>query len=220
MAEILTLKAEARTKSSKGAVRSLRLAGRVPAVIYGDKKSPELISIDYKTVSTLYQKGAFTSQAMNVEIDGKTERVIPRDVQREVVRDFIIHVDFLRLGKNATLHVDVPVHFSNQEASPGLKAGGVLNIVRHEVEMICPADAIPEALEVDLTGFDLGDSIHISAVKLAPGVRPAISDRDFTIATIAAPAAVVSANAETGEEAAAEAEGGDAGEAEEKTEEK
>lgn len=195
MAETLTLMAEARTKSSKGAVRSLRLAGRVPAVIYGDKKTPELISIDTKIVTALYNKGTFMSHTLDIDIDGKKERVIPRDVQREVVRDFIIHIDFLRLGKNSTIHVDVPVHFINQEASPGLKAGGVLNIVRHEVEIICPADAIPESLEVDLTGVDLGDSVHISVVKFATGVRPAISDRDFTIATIATPAAVVSAGA-------------------------
>jgi large subunit ribosomal protein L25 len=193
MAETLTLKAEARTKSSKGAVRSLRLAGRVPAVIYGDKKSPELISVDYKSVNALYQTGTFTSHLLNIDVDGKTERVIPRDVQREVVRDFIIHVDFLRLGKNATLTVDVPVHFINHEASPGLKAGGVLNIVRHEVELVCPAESIPEAIEIDLTGYEMGTSIHISAVKFAQGVRPTITDRDFTVATIAAPAAVVSA---------------------------
>jgi len=193
MAESLTLKAEARTKSSKGAVRSLRLAGRVPAVIYGDKQTPELISVDSKIVTMLYNKGTFTSHALDIDIDGKIEHVIPRDVQREVVRDFIIHIDFLRLGKNATIHVEVPVHFSNHEASPGLKAGGVLNIVRHEVEIICPADDIPETLEVDLTGFGLGDSIHISAVKFAKGVRAAIADRDFTIATIATPASVISA---------------------------
>ncbi|MDO8288710.1 MAG: 50S ribosomal protein L25/general stress protein Ctc [Parvibaculum sp.] len=192
MAEILTLKAETRTKSSKGAVRSLRLAGRVPAVIYGDKKTPELISVDTKTVSNLYMKGAFTSHAINIEVNGKIERVIPRDVQREVVRDFVIHVDFLRLGKNATLHVEVPVHFSNQDASPGLKAGGVLNIVQHEVELICPADAIPETIEIDLTGYEMGTSIHISSVKFPDGVRPAHKD-DFTVATIAAPAAVISA---------------------------
>tara|TARA_R110000824_G_scaffold390760_8_gene587745 strand:- start:3075 stop:3716 length:642 start_codon:yes stop_codon:yes gene_type:complete len=205
MAETLTLKAEARTKSSKGAVRSLRLAGRVPAVIYGDKKEPTLISVDYKTVSALYMKGTFTSHTLDIDVDGKTERVIPRDVQREVVRDFIIHVDFLRIGKNSTIHVDVPVHFANQETSPGLKAGGVLNIVRHDIELICPADSIPEAVEVDLSGVNLGDSIHFSAVKLPKGVRPAITDRDFTIATIATPAAVVSANAGA-EEAPAEGE--------------
>ena len=207
MAETLTLKAEARTKSSKGAVRSLRLAGRVPAVIYGDKQTPELISVDTKIVTQLYNKGTFTSHTLDIDIDGKIERVIPRDVQREVVRDFIIHIDFLRLGKNATIHVEVPVHFVHQEASPGLKAGGVLNIVRHEVEVICPADAIPDSIEVDLTGFNLGDSIHISTVKFAPNVRPAITDRDFTIATIATPGAVASAggSADDQKEAAAAA---------------
>lgn len=205
MAETLTLKAEARTKSSKGAVRSLRLAGRVPAVIYGDKQTPELISVDFKTVSALYMKGSFTSLAINIDVDGKIERVIPRDVQREVVRDFVIHIDFLRLGKNATIHVDVPVQFINHETSPGLKAGGTLNIVRHEVELICPADAIPASLEVDLSAFNLGDSIHISAVKLPANVRPVISDRDFTIATIATPAATASAgvNDDDAKEAAA-----------------
>lgn len=203
MAEILTLKAEARTKSSKGAVRSIRLAGRVPAVIYGDKKTPELISIDYKAVNALYQTGTFASALLNIEIDGRTERVIPRDVQREVVRDFIIHVDFLRLGKNATVTVNVPVHFMNHEASPGLKAGGVLNIVRHEIELVCPAESIPEQIEIDLTGYEMATSIHISSVKFAQGVRPTITDRDFTVATIAAPAAVVSA--EAGAAAAADA---------------
>lgn len=196
MAESVTLKAEARTKSSKGAVRSIRTSGRVPAVIYGDKQSPELISINYKEVHALYMKGTFLSHTLDIEIDGKKEHVIPRDIQFEPVRDFIIHVDFLRLGKNATVTVEVPVHFHNHEASPGIKAGGVLNIVRHEVELICPADHIPEQIDVDLTGFEMGSSIHISAVKLAKDVKPVISDRDFTIATISAPAAVVSAENE------------------------
>lgn len=207
MAELLTLKAEARTKSSKGAVRSIRLAGRVPAVIYGDKKTPELISVDYKAVNALYQTGTFASALLNIEIDGRTERVIPRDVQREVVRDFIIHVDFLRLGKNATITVEVPVYFINHEASPGLKAGGVLNIVRHQIELVCPAESIPEQIEIDLTGYEMATSIHISSVKFAEGVRPTITDRNFTIATIAAPAAVVSAEASAGG-AAATAEAG------------
>ncbi|HEY4345750.1 MAG TPA: 50S ribosomal protein L25/general stress protein Ctc [Parvibaculum sp.] len=198
MAETLTLKAEARTKSSKGAVRSIRLAGRVPAVIYGDKKSPELISVDYKAVNALYQTGTFASHLLNIDIDGKIERVIPRDVQREVVRDFIIHVDFLRLGKNATITVEVPVHFINHEASPGLKAGGVLNIVSHDIGLICPAENIPEAIEIDLSGYEMASSIHISSIKLPTGVRPTVTDRDFTIATIAAPAAVVSAEAGSG----------------------
>ena len=205
MAETQTLKAEAREKGSKGAVRSLRRQGRVPAVIYGDKKSPELITVSYKDVSALYQTGTFMSHTLDVEIGGKTERVIPRDVQFEPVRDFIIHVDFLRLGKNATIVVDVPVHFHNNEASPGLKAGGVLNIVRHEIELTCPADAIPEQIDIDLKGYEMGDSIHISAVKLPAKVKPTITDRDFTIATIAAPAAVVSADNEAKAEEKAEA---------------
>lgn len=205
MAESQTLKAEAREKGSKGAVRSLRREGRVPAVIYGDKKSPELITVSYKDVTALYQTGTFMSHTLDVEIGGKTERVIPRDVQFEPVRDFIIHVDFLRLGKNATIVVDVPVHFHNNEASPGLKAGGVLNIVRHEIELTCPADAIPEQIDIDLKGYEMGDSIHISAVKLPAKVKPTITDRDFTIATIAAPAAVVSADNEAKAEEKAEA---------------
>ena len=205
MAETQTLKAEAREKGSKGAVRSLRRQGRVPAVIYGDKKSPELITVSYKDVSALYQTGTFMSHTLDVEIGGKTERVIPRDVQFEPVRDFIIHVDFLRLGKNATIVVDVPVHFHNHEASPGLKAGGVLNIVRHEIELSCPASAIPEQIDIDLKGYEMGDSIHISAVSLPSNVKPTITDRDFTIATIAAPAAVVSADNEAKAEEKAEA---------------
>ena len=204
MAETKILAAETREKGSKGAVRSLRREGRVPAVIYGDKKSPELIAISYKDVYALYRTGTFMRHVLDVDINGKTARVIPRDVQFEPVRDFIIHVDFLRLGKNATVTVDVPVHFHNHEASPGLKAGGVLNIVRHEVELICPADAIPEQLDIDLKGYEMGDSIHISAVTLPANVKPTITDRDFTIATVAAPAAVVSAEASAGEEAKAE----------------
>ncbi|MFN4354716.1 50S ribosomal protein L25/general stress protein Ctc [Parvibaculum sp.] len=205
MAESLTLKAEAREKGSKGAVRSLRREGRVPAVIYGDKKSPELITVSYKDVTALYQTGTFMSHTLDVEVGGKTERVIPRDVQFEPVRDFIIHIDFLRLGKNASVVVDVPVHFHNHEASPGLKAGGVLNIVRHEIELACPADAIPEQIDIDLTGYEMGVSIHISAVTLPANVKPTIADRDFTIATIAAPAAVVSADNEAKAEEKAEA---------------
>ncbi|MBX3505079.1 MAG: 50S ribosomal protein L25/general stress protein Ctc [Parvibaculum sp.] len=205
MAESQTLKAEAREKGSKGAVRSLRREGRVPAVIYGDKKSPELITVSYKDVTALYQTGTFMSHTLDVEIGGKTERVIPRDVQFEPVRDFIIHVDFLRLGKNATIVVNVPVHFHNHEASPGLKAGGVLNIVRHDIELNCPADAIPEQIDIDLKGYEMGVSIHISAVTLPAKVTPTITDRDFTIATIAAPAAVVSADNEAKAEEKAEA---------------
>lgn len=204
MVETTTLKAETREKSSKGAVRSLRREGQVPAVIYGEKKSPELITVSYKDVTALYQTGTFMSQALDVELDGKKQRVIPRDVQFEPVRDFIIHIDFLRLGKNAVVLVNVPVVFVNHDDSPGLKAGGVLNVVRHEIELACPASSIPEQIEIDLTGREMGDSIHISAVTLPKGVTPTITDRDFTVATIAAPAAVVSADNEAKQEDKAE----------------
>ena len=216
MSDALTLPAEARERAGKGASRALRREGRVPAVIYGEKKTPELIHVSYKEVFALYQTGTFMSHVLDVEIGGKKERVIPRDVQFEPVRDFIIHVDFLRLGKNATIVVDVPVHFHNHEASPGIKGGGVLNIVRHEIELSCPADAIPEQIDIDLKGCEMGDSIHISAVKLPGNVTPTITDRDFTIATIAAPAAVVSADNEAKAEEKAEAKG----EGEESSEEK
>ncbi|MAB13752.1 50S ribosomal protein L25/general stress protein Ctc [Parvibaculum sp.] len=206
MAETLKLEARSREKTSKGAVRSLRREGRVPAVIYGDKKSPILIDLSYKEVSKLYHTGTFLSHTLDIEVDGKKEHVIPRDVQLEPVRDFIIHIDFLRLGKNATITVAIPVHFVNEEASPGLKAGGVLNVVRHEVDLVCPASSIPEAIEIDLAGYEMGDSIHISSVKLPTKVEPAIADRDFTIATIAMPASVQSAESEEGAEEAEAAE--------------
>lgn len=198
MAEAQTLSAMARDKGGKGAARAIRRDGLVPAVIYGDKKTPELVSVALREVTKLYQTGTFMSHLLDIEVNGKKTRVIPRDVQLDPVRDFVIHVDFLRLGKGATINVDVPVYFLNEEASPGLKAGGVLNIVRHEVELSCPADSIPESIDIDLTGLEMGDAIHISHVKLPAGVKPVIADRDFTIATIATPAAVISAEAEAG----------------------
>ena len=204
MAELKTLSADVRDRGGKGAARTLRREGRVPAVIYGDKKSPEMISVLSRDVTKLYNTGTFMSHLLDIEVGNKKTRVIPRDVQLDPVRDFVIHVDFLRIGAHATLDVDVPVHFLNEEASPGLKAGGVLNIVRHEIELSCPAESIPEAIEIDLTGFEMGDSIHISHVKLPAGVKPTITDRDFTIATIAAPAAVVSEAASEGEAEKAE----------------
>ncbi|MEQ9143642.1 MAG: 50S ribosomal protein L25/general stress protein Ctc [Parvibaculaceae bacterium] len=218
MAENTTLTAQARDRAGKGVARALRREGRVPAVIYGDKKSPDLVSLAYNEVIRLWNRGTFMSSLLDLEVDGKSQRVIPRDVQLDPVRDFIIHVDFLRLGKGSTIAVEVPVHFLNEEEAPGLKRGGVLNVVRHEVELTCPAESIPDAIEIDLTGLDIGDSVHISAVKLPDGVTPTITDRDFTIATVAAPASLVSEEAaeegegEEGEAEAApeaEAEGGD-----------
>jgi large subunit ribosomal protein L25 len=218
MADNSQLTAQARDRAGKGVARALRREGRVPAVVYGDKKSPDLISLAYNEVNRLWNKGSFMSALLDLEVDGKVQRVIPRDVQLDPVKDFVTHVDFLRLGKGAKIAVEVPVNFINEEESPGIKRGGILNIVRHEVELNCPAESIPESIEIDLTGTDIGDSIHISAVKLPDGVTPSITDRDFTIATVAAPAALVSEDnaaeegeGEEGEEAAAaegEGEGG------------
>lgn len=201
------IKASVRDRVGKGAARELRRNGLVPAVIYGDKKSPLSISIPYKETFRAIHSGGFLSHVINVDVDGEQHRVIPKAYQLEPVRDFLVHVDFLRVGKNSTLTVEVPVHFENQEKSPGLKKGGVLNIVRHTVEVTCPANAIPEHLVIDLSEAEVGDSIHISAVTLPAKVTPTITDRDFTIATIAAPSALRSEGSsddEAEEEAAAE----------------
>jgi large subunit ribosomal protein L25 len=190
MARTADLKASARERVGKGAARELRREGLIPAVIYGDKQPPLPISISYKEAMLSIHAGGFLSRIINVEVDGEKHKVIPRDYQLDPVRDFAMHVDFLRIGKNTRLTIEVPVHFLNEEECPGLKRGGVLNIVRHTVEVTCPASAIPESFDVDMTGLEVGDSIHISAVELPEGVNPTITDRDFTIATLAAPSAL------------------------------
>lgn len=188
MSKIVQLNAAARSGAGKGAARAVRREGRVPGVVYGDKKEPQTISLAYGELSPHVNTGRFLATLVDLDVDGAIVRAIPRDVQFEPVRDFITHVDFLRLGPNARIHVEVPVHFRNHDQSPGIKKGGVLNIVRHEIDLYCPADFIPETIEIDLAGTELGDSIHISAVKLPENVAPVARDRDFTIATIAAPA--------------------------------
>lgn len=198
MAQTHEMTAVAREKAGKGAARAIRRQGQVPAVIYGDKKEPQLLTLAYRDVLKEVETGRFLSTIYNINIDGKTERVIPRDVQLEPVRDFILHVDFLRLAKDARVEVAVPVSFINEDDSPGLRRGGVLNVVRYEIEIDCSADEIPEELVVDLAGLDIGDSVHISAVTLPGDAKPTISDRDFTIATIAAPA-VLTPEEEAGE---------------------
>ena len=186
MSDQLTVRAEPRDRTGKGGARSLRRTGRIPAIVYGEKQDPANVSVGFNDMAKLYNSGHFYNTICTLSINGKDERVIPYDVQLDPVRDTPLHVDFLRLGKDATVNVDVAVHFINEAASPGLKAGGVLNIVRHEIELRCPADRIPDAIEIDLTGLEIGDSIHISSVKLPEGVKPTI-DRDFTVATVAAP---------------------------------
>jgi large subunit ribosomal protein L25 len=202
MAAATELKAQARTGVGKGAARAVRRQGLVPAVIYGDNKAPLPISIPYKEAHRQIYAGGFLSHILTLDVNGEKHRVIPRDYQLDPVKDFPIHVDFLRVGAGTKITVDVRVRFINEENSPGLKRGGVLNIVRHTVELSCPGDSIPEELVVDLTDNDIGDSLHISMVKLPAGVTPVIRDRDFTIATIAAPSALRSD--EAGAEATAE----------------
>lgn len=201
MSKIIKLKATARGGAGKGAARAVRRQGLVPGVVYGDKKEPQNISFIYKELQPHVNTGRFMSTLVDLEVDGTVVRAIPRDIQFEPVRDFISHVDFLRLGKNARIHVEVPVHFKNHIDSPGLKKGGVLNIVRHEIDLYCPADFIPDEILIDLTGLEIGQSIHISSVTLPENVTPAIRERDFTIATIAAAAGIKEAE----EEAAAAA---------------
>lgn len=205
MAANKVLKAQAREGVGKGAARELRRQGRVPAVIYGDKKPPVTVSVEYKDALKFIYAGGFKSHVLDLDVDGTVHQVIPRDYQLDVVMDQPVHIDFLRVSGNSTLHVEVHVEFINEEKSPGLKRGGTLNVVRHTVELIAPANAIPEQITVDLSGYEIGDSIHISAVTLPQGVKPAITDRDFTIATLVAPSGLKSADAagET-EEAASE----------------
>jgi large subunit ribosomal protein L25 len=195
MAVAYELKAQARSGVGKGAARALRRQGLVPAVIYGDKKAPVGISIAYKDAMRHIYAGGFLSHVITLDVDGEKHRVIPRDYQLDPVKDFAIHVDFLRIGAGTKLTVDVHVQFDNEIDSPGLKRGGVLNIVKHTVELSCPADAIPDHITVDLTGKEIGDSIHISSVVLPPGVTSVIRDRDFTIATIVAPSGLKSEDA-------------------------
>ncbi len=209
MAELTELKAVAREGTGKLANRALRAKKMVPGVVYGGGQDPANVALEYRRVWQHYQTGHFLSTVYLLDVDGKKERVIPRDVQVDPVKDLPIHVDFLRVSRSSRIDVEVPVQFLNEEASPGLKRGGVLNIVRHTIELSCPADAIPERITVDLTGLDIGDSVHISAIKLPEGIRPVIADRDFTIATIAGASAVkaeaaAAATAETPEGEATE----------------
>lgn len=184
MAEAIELKAWARGRTGTGGAREVRREGRVPGIIYGGKDEPQNIALESKEISKQIQTGHFQSTIFMIDMEGTKVRVIPRDVQLDPVRDFPLHVDFMRLAKDAKVTVDVPVHFLNEPASPGLKRGGVLNVVRHDIPVRCPADSIPESFEIDLTGLEIGDSIHISSVKMPEGVVPTITDRDFTIATI------------------------------------
>ncbi|AQX27598.1 MULTISPECIES: 50S ribosomal protein L25/general stress protein Ctc [unclassified Bartonella] len=190
MSKSYTFKAEIRERVGKGSSRKLRRNGLIPAVIYGDKQPPLAISVPYKEIFYKIHAGGFRTTVATIEIDKQKIQVLPKDYQLDPVRDFPIHVDFLRISAKSVVHVHIPVHFLNEDIAPGIKRGGVLNIVRHEIECTALAHAIPEAIEIDLSSYSIGDSIHISAVQLPKGVTPVIQERDFTIATIAAPASI------------------------------
>lgn len=186
MAEANVISATARSTGGKGAARAIRREGKVPGVIYGgDSKNPETVAIDSNELMKTIRRGRFLSSVFEIEVDGKKQRAIPRDVQLDPVKDTAVHVDFQRVGADNRVRIKIPMRYLNEAASPGLKRGGVLNIVRREVEVWAPADQIPDHFEADLTGLEIGRSIHISAVKLPEGVYPVIRDRDFTVATIA-----------------------------------
>ncbi|WP_088348540.1 MULTISPECIES: 50S ribosomal protein L25/general stress protein Ctc [Rhodomicrobium] len=190
MAEMLELRAKNRDTTGSTAARKMRKDEIIPGIVYGGNKQPQSIAIERKMVWRQLETGHFLSTVYMLDIEGEKIRVIPRAIQLDPVRDFPLHVDFLRVSKSSRLDVEVMVQFTDEEKSPGLKRGGVLNIVRHTVELSCPADAIPESIEISLAGLDIGDSVHISAVTLPANVTPTIADRDFTIATIATSSAM------------------------------
>ena len=204
MAAATELKAQARSGVGKGAARALRREGLIPAVIYGDKKPPVTIAISYNEAMKRIYAGGFLSHILTVDVDGEKHRVIPRDYQLDPVKDKALHVDFLRIGKGAKISVQVPVHFINEEASPGIKRGGVLNVVHHALDLTVDADHIPEAIEVDLTGLDVGDIIHISSITLPKGASDHSHEDDVTIASIVAPAGLKSDEDSGSAEAGAE----------------
>ena len=190
MSDITVLTAAARERVGKGSAREARRQGKIPAVIYGDKKSPASITLERKLLVRHLELGGFFNTLFDIELDGKLNRVLPRDVQLHPVTDVPVHIDFLRVSSTTRISVEVPVEFKGEDESPGLKTGGVLNVVRYNVEVSCTPDLIPTSLVLNLSGAEIGDSLHISAVSLPEGVTPTITDRDFTIATIAAPTVV------------------------------
>ncbi|WP_041795906.1 50S ribosomal protein L25/general stress protein Ctc [Pararhodospirillum photometricum] len=199
MTDIGTLAVKGRDRAGKGAARATRREGLIPGVIYGGRQAPALVAIDPRVVLGEMKRAGFSTRLFDILVDGESAgRVMIHDVQMHPVTDMPIHADFLRVDAETEVTVEVPVHFINETRSPGLKRGGVLNIVRHEVEVVGKPDLLPAALEVDLTGLEISDSVHISAVAIPAGVRPTITERDFTLCTIAAPS-VLKADSETTE---------------------
>ena len=219
MSDALTLPAEARERAGKGASRALRREGRVPAVIYGGKEEPTKIHLEEKELRRQLGTGHFMNSIVEIDLGGEKIRTLPKDVALHPVTDRPEHVDFLRMTKGGKIEVSVPVVFINEEASPGLKKGGVLNVVRHELELVCDNDKIPSEIVIDVTGKEVGDSVHISELVLPEGSESAITDRDFTIATLVAPSALKKSEGAEGEEGEEEAVEGEEAEAAEGDEE-
>ena len=204
MSDITTISASERERVGKGSARAARRAGLVPAVIYGDKKDPVGINMESREITKIVHQPGIFGRLLNIEVGGKKNTVLTRDIQFHPVNDTIMHMDFLRVSQSATVAVAVPVEFINEDKCPGIRIGGVLNVVRYEVELNCPATAIPDKITVDLDGVKIGDTIHISAIPLPEGVSPTITDRDFTVATLASPGGGVKNEDDEGEDGAAE----------------
>ncbi|MDE2029155.1 MAG: 50S ribosomal protein L25/general stress protein Ctc [Alphaproteobacteria bacterium] len=210
---VTTLAAVARTKESKGAARATRRTGKVPAVIYGDKQAPIMIAIDDNLLSRFVNRAGFLTHLFDLEIDGKKHRVLPRDVQFDPVSDRPLHVDFMRVSANTRVRVAIPVSFTDSDKSPGIKRGGTLNVVHHEIEVACAPGNIPEKFEISLEGLQINEAVHLSALKLPEGVALTTHEKDFTIATIAVPSAIRSENEAAAAAAAAPATEAAAGDA-------
>ena len=211
MSDMTTISASERERVGKGSARVARRAGLVPAVIYGDKKDPVGITMEAREITKIVHQPGIFGRLLEIDVAGTKSTVLTRDIQFHPVSDVVMHLDFLRVSQSATVAVAVPVEFINEDKCPGIKIGGVLNVVRYEVELNCPATAIPEKITIDLDGVKIGDSIHISAIPLPEGVSPTITDRDFTVATLASPGGGVKneddEDAADGEEADAEESG-------------
>ena len=191
MAQIQELKVETRDGTGKGPAFQARQKGLIPAIVYGGSGNPENVAVDSRTLERHVEQGHFLTTLLMLDVGGKKTRVLPREVQLDPVSDRPVHIDFMRLAEGASVRIEIPVHFNGQETSPGLKKGGVLNVVRHSIGLICPADAIPNTVEVDVSGLDINESIHINALTLPKGVKPVIRGRDFTICSIVAPTSVI-----------------------------
>jgi large subunit ribosomal protein L25 len=195
MSETLALKADARPKAGKGASRAARRAGQVPCVIYGAKQAPDAIQVSENDVRKLINTGHFTTAIIEIDVAGKKQKALMRDIQLHPVNERPVHIDFLRVDANTKVYVKVPVHFKDQVDSPGIKRGGVLNIVHHEIELECPAGSIPDEVLISLKGLDVGATIHLADIVLPAGIKPHVREKDFTVATIIAPSSLVSSDA-------------------------